>query len=125
MGVPALDEWFSPIIRRNCKSFIIATLALYATFAACYLVWIAFAQTPRGRSLGLLVFGVPAALCSYMLSGQRLRDLGVSGWYALLWIPINMLEGQLRLAGLTAILIILCAIPGTRGSNKFGEDPVA
>lgn len=124
MSTPALDGWFALKLRRNRLSFILAYGALCATFAACIFGWFYFAETGRGKQMGFLIFGVPAILCSYILVAQRLRDLNLSGWFALLWVPINLLEGQLRLAITLAIIIVLCAIPGTVGANKYGDDPL-
>ena len=124
MSTPALDNWFSIDIRRNRKSFMLSMIALFVTFVVCYFVWLLFAETNRGKSLGLLVFGIPAGICSYLLVAQRLRDFGVSGWFALLWIPINAFDSQIRAALTLAALIVLCGIPGTNGPNKFGDDPL-
>lgn len=124
MSVPALDHWFSFDIRRNRKSFMISIVALFVTFAVAYFIWVVFAETNRGRSLGLLVFGVPAAICSYLLVAQRLRDFAVSGWFSLLWIPVNALGGEVKVALTIAALLVLCGIPGTTGPNKYGDDPL-
>ena len=125
MSLPALDHWFSLDVRRNRKSFMLSVVALFATFAVAYFVWVMFAETNRGRSIGLLVFGVPAAICSYLLVAQRLRDFGVSGWFSLLWIPVNALGGEVKAALTLAALLVLCGIPGTSGPNKYGDDPLA
>ena len=124
MPAPVLENWFSLEIRRNRKSFTLSVIALFATFFVCYLVWILFAETNRGKNIGLLVFGVPFGICSYLLVAQRLRDFGVSGWFALLWIPVNAFEGQIRAALTLAALVVLCGIPGTTGANKYGDDPL-
>lgn len=125
MGIAFLNDWFSITIRRNRLSYILATIALYATFAGMYAIWYIFAQTQSGRSIGFLVFGVLANICSYFLTAQRLRDINLSGWWALLWVPLNMMEGSLKSALFLAGVIILCAIPGNNGPNKFGPDPTA
>lgn len=124
MSTPALDHWFSVSVRRNRKSFILSMIALFVTFAAAYFVWLLFAETIRGKNIGLLVFGIPAGICSYLLAAQRLRDFGVSGWFSLLWIPINATQGSVQSALTLAALLVLCGIPGTVGSNKFGPDPL-
>lgn len=124
MSAPALDHWFSVSIRRNRKSFILSMIALFVTFVAAYFIWLLFAETPRGKSIGLLVFGIPTGICSYLLAAQRLRDFGVSGWFSLLWIPINATQGSVQSALTLAALLVLCGIPGTAGSNKFGPDPL-
>lgn len=125
MGVPFFEHWFSIEIRRNRLSYMLGAIALLVTFAVCLAVWTWFAETRSGRSLGVLIFTVPTVICGYMLTAQRLRDLNISGWLALLWIPINMVEGKLGAALTTAIVIILCAAPGTRGDNKYGPDPLS
>lgn len=125
MSTPALEHWFSLEIRRNRKSFMLSTIALFGTFAIAYFIWLLFAETNSGKNLGLLVFGIPAGICSYLLVAQRLRDFGVSGWFSLLWIPVNAFEGDVRAALSLAALVVLCGIPGTTGANKFGDDPIA
>lgn len=124
MAVSAFDDWFSVSIRRNRASFVIANGALFATLAVCIFGWFYFAESARSRQIGLFIFGLPAVACSYLLVSQRLRDINVSGWLTLLWIPINVLEGQLRVALTLAAIIILCAVPGTKGPNKYGDDPL-
>lgn len=124
MSTPVLEHWFSLDIRRNRMSFMLSVIALLATFAAACFVWQLFAETHHGRRMGLLVFGIPAGICSYLLVAQRLRDFGVSGWFSLLWIPLNAFEGEVRAALTFAALLVLCGIPGTIGPNKFGEDPL-
>lgn len=45
---------------------------------------------------------------------RRLHDTDRSGWFILLaFVPV---VGQL-------VLLVLCALPGTIGSNKYGLDP--
>ena len=103
---------------------MLAVAALFATVFIAAIIWNLFAQTENGKQLGALIFGIPAAISGYMLTAQRLRDLNLSGWLALLWIPLNVLEGSLGVALNLAALIVLCAVPGTRGSNKYGDDPL-
>lgn len=124
MSAPVLENWFSLVIRRNRKSFALSIVCLLGTFFVCYFVWIMFAETNRGRNIGLIVFGIPSGICSYLLVAQRLRDFNVSGWFTLLWIPINAFEGQIRTALTLAALVVLCGIPGTTGANKYGDDPL-
>ncbi|MFZ4381923.1 MAG: DUF805 domain-containing protein [Sandarakinorhabdus sp.] len=120
----AFTDWFSFEGRRNRKSFIIAYIALCVTFATFYFIWLQFSETSRGRNIGLIVFGLPAGLCGYLLAAQRLRDFGVSGWFALLGMPINALGDEVRIALTIAACLVLCGIPGSKGSNKFGPDPL-
>ena len=125
MSVPALEGWFSPLLRRNRKSFIIAVLALIAVLLASRLVIDWVSKTSAGNALWFWAFGVPSVICTYLLTAQRLRDLNVSGWLALLWIPINALDKSA--AGYTlapVVLFLLSTIPGTKGPNSYGPDPL-
>jgi uncharacterized membrane protein YhaH (DUF805 family) len=124
VATPALGEWFSISIRRNRQSFMISLIALFVTFMVCYLIWLFFAQTENGRAIGLLIFGLPAGLCSYLLIAQRLRDFNMSGWFALLWIVISAFDRPVAMALEIAALVVLCGIPGSTGPNKFGDDPL-
>lgn len=74
--------------------------------------------------LSLIVLAL-AVVCNYFLSAQRLRDLNVTGWLSLFWVPIGMLPDPFSSVGSIIFLICLCAIPGTRGENSFGPDPLA
>lgn len=121
--MPALEDWFSVSIRRGRRSFVLSNLALWLTFTVCYGIWFFFAESERGKLIGLAVFGAPAAIASYFLSAQRLRDFNVSGWFAALWIPINALDDPIRGALSFAAVLVLCGIPGTAGPNKFGNQP--
>ena len=65
-----------------------------------------------------LLFMLSAILPAIALSVRRLHDLGLSGWWMLLWfVPIL---GQI-LGWLLSLLIIF--IPGPRGENQYGHDP--
>lgn len=125
MSLPALEHWFSLSVRRNRKSFVLSCLALAATFSVALVGVGFFAQTERGESFGLLLFAIPGAICSYLLVAQRLRDFGVSGWFSLLWIPVNAFEGEIRIALTLAFFLVLCGIPGSTGANRYGPDPLA
>lgn len=122
MSAAALEHWFSFSLRRNRKSFIIACLALVATFVVCIFVWFLFAKTSSGKAMGFAIFGIPAAICSYSLVAQRLRDFNVSGWFSLLWIVVNAFDAEIRLALTVAFFLALCGIPGSVGPNRYGDD---
>ncbi|MDJ1006537.1 MAG: DUF805 domain-containing protein [Paracoccaceae bacterium] len=66
------------------------------------------------RGLGGL-FGLATLLPSICVAGRRLHDRDMSAWWLLLWlIP---LVGWL-------IILIICALEGTKGANRFGPDPL-
>lgn len=124
MSAPPTEDWFSFEGRRNRKSYMLATALLLAIVTVFLVVWLIFAQTPRGESLATIVIGLPAAACNYLLTAQRLRDMNLSGWLALLWVPITMIDRQIGGALTLAALIVLFGVPGSQGPNKFGDDPL-
>jgi len=127
---PALEDWFSTSIRRNRKSFIIASVALFAVMAVAAFV-IAWFTPPRRDGhftwpfvLSFAPFAIAYIICSYLLSAQRLRDMGLTGWLTLLWIPIGTADTYLHGAASLAAYIVLCTVPGTQGTNRYGPDPL-
>lgn len=124
MSMPATEDWFSFSVRRNRRSFILANLALLVTFFAILAILWFFEARGRAGQILILIFFVPFALAGYFLSAQRLRDFGVTGWLALLWLPIGMLPEPLSPALSLAFWIILCSVPGTVGPNRWGDDPL-
>ena len=72
------------------------------------------------------------AACGMFLMAQRLRDLGWSGWWA---VPLGLVgaavdasyDGVALVSAfmfLTAAVLLLF-VPGTKGANKYGADPLA
>lgn len=79
-------------------------------------VWVAALATqirPLGF-LAMLVTGI-LAVSTYFIGAQRCRDLALPGWVILtIFIP-----------GFGFLLAIaLCFIPGSRGANKYGPNPL-
>ena len=53
-------------------------------------------------------------LCvSCLVSTKRLQDMNISGWCLLL--------GVIPTIGWIVLFVMLCCLPGTPGSNKYGE----
>lgn len=124
MGVQATEEWFSASIRRNRKSFIFANLILFSIFAAVIGALLFFDVRERVGLILFVLFFVPFVLAYYFLTAQRLRDMNVTGWLALLHPFIGFLPEQVA-GGLGLIFIlVLCAVPGTQGTNRYGDDPL-
>jgi uncharacterized membrane protein YhaH (DUF805 family) len=124
MSRPAFEDWFSLSARRNRKSYILALLALYGILAAVVLILWYFGPSLRVWYLIMTIFLIPSAIVTYTLSGQRLRDFGVTGWLALLWLPIGMIPDPWGGATALAASIVLLTVPGTRGPNRYGPDPL-
>lgn len=104
---------------------MLSCVALVVTFSVAYAVWLLFAETRGGKTMGLVQFGIPTAICSYLLVAQRLRDIGISGWFALLWYVVNAFDPPVRLALTATFVLVLCGIPGNLGPNRYGDDPLA
>ncbi|PBB94802.1 DUF805 domain-containing protein [Mesorhizobium sp. WSM3862] len=125
MAVAAHEDWFSGTIRRNRQSFVLANLLLVGVlFFVVVVLWI-FSASARNGYLILLLFVVPFVICQYFLTGQRLRDMGVTGWLALLWLPVGVADKYIGGAASLAFVLMLCVVPGTEGPNRYGPDPLA
>jgi uncharacterized membrane protein YhaH (DUF805 family) len=77
----------------------------------------------KGRQWAIIfmIFFAPYVICTYFLTAQRLRDFNQTGWLALLWIPIGTADNYVGGAASLAFIIALCAIPGTQGPNRYGD----
>ena len=127
MSLPASEFWFSLSIRRNRKSFLIGTLFLLGVLAAVLGGLYFFGVGKRVSIILLVIFGLPLIFVSYNLAAQRLRDFNLTGWLALLWLPINVLSddyAELSSALSLAFWIVLVFVPGTKGENRYGPDPL-
>lgn len=122
--MPFYERWFSLSARRGRRSYIFASLALIFVIVILYAVLLSFNGSSRAKMIIALVFIAPAAVAGYTLTAQRLRDFNVTGWLALLWIPIGMLPAPFDTAATLAFWIVLCGVPGTDGQNEYGDDPL-
>ncbi len=68
------------------------------------------------------------------VTARRLHDTGRTGWLALIYVLnvltvplINLINPVFVVPALAslAIILILCAMPGESGPNKYGPDPLA
>lgn len=67
-----------------------------------------------GASAFLLLVG-PFMLANLVVTAQRFRDFGVTGWaFLVLFVPYLA----------QVVKLILCFIPGTKGENKYGPDVI-
>jgi uncharacterized membrane protein YhaH (DUF805 family) len=124
MSLPATEFWFSASVRRNRKSFIFASVLLIAVWGGVLLaLWFFEARSGVAEWIFLLFF-IPLVVCTYFLTAQRLRDMNLTGWLALLWIPVGIADKYVGGAVTLAFLIVLCVVPGTKGPNSYGHDPL-
>ena len=124
MGLPASEEWFSASVRRNRKSFFLASILLIVLMLAVIAALWFFTPGQRSGVWILLLFFLPFVVCTYFLTAQRLRDMNLTGWLALLWIPAGVADNYVGGAATLAFLIVLCVVPGTHGDNRYGPDPM-
>jgi uncharacterized membrane protein YhaH (DUF805 family) len=127
LSLPASEYWFSPFIRRNRKSFLIGTLFLFGVLVAVLGGLYLFGVGKRTGIILMVIFGLPWIFVSYNLTAQRLRDFNLTGWLTLLWVPINLLQNdyaELSSALSLAFWIVLVFVPGTKGENRYGPDPL-
>ena len=74
------------------------------------------------------LFVVPLVITVYMQSNtvKRLHDINLSGWYVLVFWAIQIvfanIDGIVLILGSLLTLLLAC-IPGTKGENKYGEQP--
>ena len=81
-------------------------LNFIAIFFICFVWTFIGEQEPL-----LLMYGyIGASIYSIFIAIKRFHDMDKSGWWALLTL-------------LPLVSIIIIFIPGTKGSNRFGEDP--
>ena len=123
MSKPVFENIFTfSQCRRNRKSFLLFKTCLMLV-SVCVTVMVMLLVFPTSDAAGfsaitlalLVLPGVPLMISNLAVSSQRFRDIGISGWWVLLlFVPyINLVMG-----------LFLLFVPGTKGANRFGEDPV-
>lgn len=117
---PIFTHWFDISVRRERKSFIFSSLILLVLFFISFVIIDLLTISTRAKSYIFIIYAIATLIASYTLTAQRLRDMNTTGWLALLWIPISSLQNEIGSALTIAFLIILWAVPGTEGVNKFG-----
>lgn len=117
MSKPVAEDLFAFSGRRNRKSYILASLLLFAVFLAIWGV-VGVVSFSGGGSAPLIIGGlicIPAVIVGWALGSQRCRDFGWTGWAMLLTlIPY--------VGWIFAIAIMF--IPGNQGPNRYGADPL-
>lgn len=74
-----------------------------------------------GAGILLLIWSLAILIPSIAVSVRRLHDRDMSGWWYLGFIVLSLIP---LLNVISAIaFIVLMALPGTEGPNRFGPDP--
>lgn len=118
---PIFSYWFNLTIRRERKSFIFASLVVLSLLVAIFFVIDFLSISSRVKDIIFLIYTIASGISSYTLTAQRLRDINVTGWLALLWFPIAWIKSDLGSALYLVFIIVLCVVPGTDGANKYGN----
>lgn len=107
--------------RKEYWMFTLFTLIVYVVLYALMFMGMDY-QTGQPGGLGMLamgllgIFALGVLVPSIAVAVRRFHDQDKSGWFVLLaFIPI--------IGGL--ILLVFMCLEGTRGPNRFGEDPKA
>ena len=74
-----------------------------------------------GVGILLLIWGVITIIPSIMVTIRRFHDRDMSGWWYLGFIVASFIP-VLGLIAAIALLVVM-ALPGTPGPNRFGPDP--
>ncbi|MBL8260841.1 MAG: DUF805 domain-containing protein [Xanthomonadaceae bacterium] len=110
--------------RSRRKEYWMFTLLTFIVYMVLYALMIMGTDFQNGglSALGMLaagllgIFGLGVLVPSIAVTVRRFHDQDKSGWFVLLaFIPF--------LGGL--ILLVFMCLEGTRGSNRFGDDPKA
>ena len=124
MSLPAHEDWFSFSARRNRKSYLLANLMLFGLLFCIGAVVYLFGAQGQGGLIVTVIFMLMGAAAGYFLAAQRLRDIGLTGWLALLWLPVGMLPETYAGPISLAMFICVASLPGTQGENRYGPDPL-
>lgn len=81
-------------------------------------------------AIGTAVAGLVLAVVFVLLAVRRLHDIGMTGWFLLIWPVLialiqtssNKADGVLAMAEV-AFEAILMMVPGTAGPNDYGPEP--
>ena len=74
-----------------------------------------------GMGLLIVVYALAVLLPSIAVTVRRLHDRDMSGW----WYLGAIIGGMIPLVGflISIAFLVLMALPGTPGANRFGPDP--
>lgn len=124
MGVPFYSDWFSLKIRRNRQSYIFASCVLIGIIFSIPLLLSTYPIKENSKTAIEIIFYAPAFIVSYCLISQRLRDINLSGWFALLWGLVYFIDSPFVDVLNVGFLLVLWSVPGSIGANKYGIDPL-
>lgn len=120
---------FSFIGRTNRKSFVINFLLILLIGMLPAVIFCVLAV--KFKSIILLILTIFFVLCAviahYANLARRFHDFGQSAWWTLLIFAMGFFfnyEGSPFSLFCNLLFIVFALIPGTKGSNKYGADPL-
>jgi uncharacterized membrane protein YhaH (DUF805 family) len=117
MSKPVFEDLLTFSGRRDRKSYMMFYLSLFGFgfFLGLIYLLVGNVPLPAGMADGILIalFAV-LQLVAGVVTAQRCRDIGVTGWVGLLVL--------VPYVGWLATIAFL-ALPGKDGDNRFGPDP--
>lgn len=125
MSKPVLDSIFNKELfsaRRNRKSFILYLVAQFAVqLAGIVLIMSSGSLGGFGTFLTALVMagGVAIIIVNLAVMGQRIRDIGYPGAWAIV-IGVTLLVPLLNILSVAAIIALMIVPGDTAVENKFG-----
>ena len=108
---PFYEGWFSPSGRRERLSFVLANVSASAVYIGIFFAISLFPIARSTENLLQILFGLLFVAAGYMLTIHRLRDIGLSGWFSLLWLLIGMLSAEYHVAFTLAFWFVLALVP--------------
>ena len=122
MSKPVLSDLFTLSGRRNRKSYFFYTLLFFIVLIILWTIALTSGDFASENSdiffnsiVVVSILTIPLEISAWIVGGQRCRDFGWTGWAILLvFLPIF---------GWAFFIAVLC-IPGNRGRNRYGPDPL-
>lgn len=124
MSLPFYKHWYCFKVRRNRKSMILANLMILAILSVITFVLHCITYSKSECALLFGLFAAPLAITSHILASQRLKDINLSGWLALLLIPANLIDALYMTPFTATFFFFLWTIPGSQGLNRYGPNPL-
>ena len=115
MSKPTFEDIFAFSGRRNRKSYIVYSIAVFLLMVVLFAIITGIATATGGLGIVLYVVVLPLVISSWAVGSQRCRDFGWTGW--------AMLITLIPYLGFIFI-IALMIVPGTDGENRYGPDPL-
>lgn len=102
--------------RAEFWTFALANFVIISVLSLAMIGFGVVKEPVIGASSGMIAaaYALAVALPSLACTVRRLHDTGKTGWWSVLWfIPV---AGEI-------VLMVMLAMDGTRGSNRYGPDP--